>query len=158
MTEMGQHFLHRFDATEAAARDGLAAVMDRLRKLGLPQAAAGNVELALAEVVNNVVEHGYRGKVGGEILVEGRLSRTGLDLVVSDTGRPLPGGRVPPVRPIDPGTLRRDLPEGGFGWALIHQLTDALRYERRGARNRLSMRFRFSPETRRPARPPQTAP
>lgn len=125
-----------------AAREGLATVMAQLRALGLPAGAAGDVELALAEVVNNVIEHGYAGKPAGEVRVEGCLSSGTLELRVSDTGCPLPGGRVPPSDILDLEGPPGDLPEGGFGWALILQLTDAVRYERRGTRNTLTLRFR----------------
>ena len=135
---------HRFDATELAARDGIAAVMAQLAAQGLPGGLAGDVELALVEVVNNVVEHGYTGIPVGEVHVEGILADGWLELRVSDTGRPLPDGRLPPFRPPDLKRLRRDLPEGGFGWGLIHRLTDELRYQRDGSRNTLAMRFRLS--------------
>ncbi|WP_348540063.1 hypothetical protein [Ruegeria sp. HKCCE4148] len=35
------------------------------------------------------------------------------------------------------------MPEGGFGWFLIHQLTSDIQYERRDGCNRLSLRFNF---------------
>lgn len=140
---MSQLSSHSFDATELAARDGIAAVMGQLGALGLPDALAGDVELALAEVVNNVVEHGYAGIPNGAVDVDGRLADGWLELRVSDTGRPLPGGHLPTFRPTDPGRLRQELPEGGFGWGLIYRLTDALRYHHDGTRNTLSMRFRL---------------
>lgn len=150
---MSQLSPHRFDATELATRDGIAAVMKQLAALGLSGRLAGDVELALAEVVNNVVEHGYAGIPGGEVDVDGHLSDGWLELRVSDNGRPLPGGHLPPVRTTDLNRLRAELPEGGFGWSLIYHLTDALRYERDGARNTLSMRFRLDGRGGSPSRP-----
>ncbi len=141
---MSQHCSHRFKATELAARDGIAAVMARLRAFGLPEGAAGDVELALAEVVNNVIEHAYRGNPGGRIQVTGELSTGLLELRISDSGRPLPGGRIPPFRTADLNRPRAELPEGGFGWPLIRQLSDAVRYERAGTCNTLSMRFNLT--------------
>lgn len=142
---------HSFDATELAARDGIAAVMGQLTAQGLPKALSGDVELALAEVVNNVVEHGYAGISGGKVHVEGHLDGDWLELRVIDTGRPLPGGHLPAVRPSNLNRPRADLPEGGFGWALIYHLTDALKYDREGAHNTLSMRFRLDKDDDSPA-------
>ncbi|MDX2483263.1 MAG: ATP-binding protein [Pseudodonghicola sp.] len=128
-------------ANERTTRDGIAVVMAQLRAHGLPDRLSGDVELALVEVVNNVVEHGHAGLGGGLVRIDAQLSATGLDLCVSDFGRPLPGGHIPPMQAVDLDCPRAALPEGGFGWSLIHQLTDALRYERRGTRNTLLMRF-----------------
>lgn len=133
-----------FDATDLAARDGIGSVIGRLRASGLPATLAGDVELALVEAVNNVIEHAFGGKPGHRIAVHARLSETMLDLRIIDDGRPLPGGRVPPAKPLDLDVPRADLPEGGFGWALIHRLADQVDYERRDARNMLSLRFRLT--------------
>ncbi|WP_165937643.1 ATP-binding protein [Antarcticimicrobium sediminis] len=138
---MSHHSSHSFKANERTVRDGITTVMSQLRARGLADQHAGDVELALVEVVNNVVEHGYAGLGGGLIHIDAQLSATGLDLCVSDFGRPLPGGHVPPMQAVDLDCPRAALPEGGFGWSLIHQLTDVLRYERRGTRNTLLMRF-----------------
>ena len=154
---MTQDCTHSFDATTGAARSGIAEVMARLRACGLPEGTAGDVELALTEVVNNVVEHGYAGG-DGRVRVEGRIGSEGLELRVSDTGRPLPGERIPPAGRIDPEATRANLPEGGFGWALIHQLADAVRYERRGTWNTVSLRFTSSANLRSEPRISRAAP
>ena len=141
---MSQQFSHKFHATCSAARDGIAGVMGRLQAMGLPPAAAQDVEIALAEAVNNVIEHAYCGRKGHKIAVRVRLSKTALELTLSDSGRPLPGGRVPRESCPDLDRPRNELPEGGFGWGLIHQLTDHVRYERRNGRNLLSLLFRLT--------------
>ncbi|MDF1717048.1 MAG: ATP-binding protein [Antarcticimicrobium sp.] len=133
-----------FDATDLAARDGIGGVIGRLRASGLPATLVGDVELALVEAVNNVIEHAFGGKPGHRIAIHARLSEAMLDLRIIDDGRPLPGGRVPQAKSLDPGLPRADLPEGGFGWTLIHQLTDQVDYQRRDACNMLSLRFRLT--------------
>ncbi|WP_245605407.1 ATP-binding protein [Roseicyclus elongatus] len=45
--------------------------------------------------------------------------------------------RPPP--PTLAGHAATDLPEGGFGWLLIHQISTALTYRRDGGENRLSL-------------------
>ncbi|MDK3019910.1 ATP-binding protein [Pseudodonghicola flavimaris] len=140
---MPERFTHRFRATELAARGGIVAVMARLRALELPEHVAGDVELALAEAVNNVTEHAYRGRSDGTITVTGRLEDTRLVLRISDHGLPMPEGKLPKPRAHDLSD-QAELPEGGFGWGLIHALTSSVRYDRRAQRNTLSMMFDLS--------------
>lgn len=138
---MTQHFSHKFDATSLAARDGIAEVMRGVHAIGLPPAAAEDVEIALAEAVNNVIEHAYAGCRHHKIAVRARLSETELELRLVDNGRPLPGGHVPRHPCLDLDHPRDALPEGGFGWTMIHQLTGHVRYQRRSGRNVLTLRF-----------------
>ncbi|MGD9862475.1 MAG: ATP-binding protein [Pseudodonghicola sp.] len=143
---MPERFTHRFRATELATRGGIAAVMSRLRGLQLPERVAGDVELALAEAVNNVTEHAYCGQGEGTITVTGRLEDARLVLRVSDHGIPMPDHKLPEPKQIDLSVETADLPEGGFGWGLIHALTSSVRYDRRAQRNTLSMVFALAPK------------
>jgi serine/threonine-protein kinase RsbW len=95
------------------------------------------VEIVLAEVFNNIAEHAYSGRSGP---VEVRLARqdAGLACQIGDNGAPMPEGKVPPGRLIDPSSVQlADLPEGGFGWALIRNLTTGLTYRQVDGWNRL---------------------
>ncbi len=132
-----------FAATEAEASMGIARLSAGLAERGLPAPKASDVKIALAEAINNVVEHAYAGIAPARVLVRCRLHRDWLVIVITDTGNPLPGCRVPDGIPADVNTTRQSLPEGGFGWFLIHQLTNAIHYERREGCNRLSLRFDF---------------
>ncbi|NOC47281.1 MULTISPECIES: ATP-binding protein [unclassified Ruegeria] len=134
-----------FPATESEASEGIAKLSVGLAERGLPPHKAGDVKIALAEAINNVVEHAYNGIAAAKVQVTCRLDRDLLDILISDTGRPLPGYRLPDGTPAPMGTDLQDLPEGGFGWFLIHRLTSDIRYERRGGCNRLSLRFDFEP-------------
>lgn len=138
---MSQHFSHKFKATSLAARGGIARFMRWLRATGLPPAAAEDVEIAFAEAVNNVIEHAYGGCRGRKIAIRARLSQTELEVRLVDSGLPLPGGHVPRRLRLDLDRPRDALPEGGFGWTMIHQLTGHVRYERRSGRNVLTLRF-----------------
>ncbi len=127
-----RHFQGRF----LEVRDVLAELRASLTRYGPVSCDVATAEIVLAEVLNNIVEHGYRGAPGP---VEMRVwaDAAGLTFVVIDAGAPLPGGRPPAGRlrrlPDDPTTL----PESGFGWHLIHSLTDALDYDTEVGRNRL---------------------
>ncbi len=114
----------------------------QLRLAGtLPEAVAGTLELVLAEVLNNIVEHAYRGEGGSiELCISARPGA--LVCRVADQGVPMPGGELPdPPRP-DPALAIEDLPEGGFGWMMIRELAQDLQYRRDAGRNEL--RFRLS--------------
>lgn len=127
-------------ATEIGTRKALARVMERLADQMSPE-RAGMVEIALAEVINNIVEHAYRGQVGGMIRLSARLGHAFLRFEICDDGSPLPGGTLPPGRPADLSVPRGNLPEGGFGWLLIHSVAREVRYSRNGEVNQLVVVF-----------------
>ncbi len=130
-----------FVATEAEAITGIAKLSTCLEANGLPRNKAGDVKIALAEAINNVVEHAYAGITPAKVQIRCRLNQNWLDILISDTGKPMPGLSVPDGIPAPLGTTIEELPEGGFGWFLIHQLTSDIRYERIQGCNRLSLRF-----------------
>ena len=101
----------------------------------------GRIEIVLAEVLNNIVEHAYAERQG-EITIEVSKGPAGIGCRILDTGAAMPGLALPEgtLAPHDPD----DLPEGGFGWFLIRSLTEDLRYSRQSGMNELSFRL---PET-----------
>lgn len=119
-----------------ALRDGLQRIMASGPVAALAPADQANAELLLAEVLNNIGEHAYAGGSGPIRLW---LAQVGGDLTirVEDEGGPMPAGSPPAGGPPDP----LDLPEGGFGWFLIRQLSADLHYERQGGQNRLTLRL-----------------
>lgn len=86
--------------------------------------------LVLAEAMNNVVEHGYADGPGWIGLLR---ARDGAWRII-DRAAPLP---AIPRRPM-PGSAA----EGGFGWPLIHALTDAIRIDRKRGLNVLTLQIR----------------
>ncbi len=133
-----------FPATEARASAGIATLSARLAAQGLPASKSDDVKIALAEAINNVVEHAYAGVAPAHIQVDCCLCKDRLVIQITDTGNPMPELRPPDGTPVPINTAPQDLPEGGFGWFLIHQLTSEIRYERRNGGNRLSLRFDFA--------------
>lgn len=105
---------------------------------------AGSLELTLAEVLNNVVEHSYQGRLPGQVHLS--LVRVGdiLFCRVEDFGCPMPGLEPPIGRIGEPPAQVADLPEGGWGWALIRAMTTDLEYRREAGVNRLSFRMALS--------------
>lgn len=138
-------FTQVFQATELDARDALCGMMTRLRDMGLAEEQIGGIEIALAEVVNNVVEHAYDGLSPGHVLVEAFLEPQTLKLQVTDQGHALPDGQLPEGKPADLSGLIDDLPEGGFGWYMIRTLTRDIHYTRKNGANHLHLTFDVIP-------------
>ena len=126
--------------TENAVRDGLAKALTCLAPLHLGPDEAGTVELVLAEVLNNVVEHALAGAPNpSAIEIRGSHSTAGLHLTVIDRGAPMPNGTTPVSKTQNLDVDMPDMPEGGFGWYMIHTLATDVRYVRIGASNHLSL-------------------
>ena len=103
---------------------------------------AGNVLIVLGEMLNNTVEHAMRGRSDGWIDLTVRSFADRMEVLTRDDGRALPpalleGGRDLPAM----GDTPDDMPEGGFGWFLIHTLVDDLTYERTDGVNRMTFSF-----------------
>ena len=140
----------RLSATDIEVRTSLDLAMKALEGWGIAADARGTAEIVLAEVLNNIVEHTYAGMEPGPIWIGllltggGAMSPRMLAVTVGDMGRPLPRGViVDPECPVpDPAHLSvSDLPEGGFGWAIIRNLAHDLRAGRSGGVNHLSFRL-----------------
>lgn len=113
----------------------------------------GRLELVLAEVMNNIAEHAAlpegacepEAETATETLPSIHLSivrhDTGLACAISDDGVSLPEECILP-RGLPVMDLT-DLPEGGFGWYLIQDLTQALCYYREEHRNFLAFSVPF---------------
>ena len=124
-----------FPAQHLAVRDALHSIMGGLGDMGLREADAIQVELALAEAMNNVCEHAYAGDNLGTAELRVRQRRDRLDCMLVDSGHPIPAGDLPGKGLPPMGTDVRNLPEGGFGWYIIRTLTSGLGYTRDGPRN-----------------------
>jgi serine/threonine-protein kinase RsbW len=120
--------------------DGVSRLLTRVFHapgpvLPLSADVAATAEIVLAEVLNNIVEHGYAAATG-QIEVELALSDTGLQIRTSDLGCALPAAVLAGTPSLP--TVTDDLPEGGFGWYMIRSLVEELAYRREGDRNHLS--------------------
>ncbi len=130
-----------FPGKPLAVRSALARMMEQLKALDLSDHDWGNIELVLAEAMNNIIEHAYAGGIHG--IVDLTISCVGGDLMFSilDDGLPMPDDRLPEGDAHNLDCDTEDLPEGGFGWFMIRELTSDLIYTRTGNRNRLEFRM-----------------
>ena len=151
-----QTMFHRVLRAEARiVRDTLSDIRHRFAA-EIDADALGRLELVLAEVMNNVAEHGPgtdpdAGETAGAEtghraapLIHLCVVRHagGLSCAVTDDGVSLPAGCLLPPGAPTAGAI--DLPEGGFGWFLIHGLTQELCYYREERRNFLAFRVPVS--------------
>lgn len=97
-------------------------------------------EIVLAEVLNNLVEHG-QGPAAGDIHLCARLDGDQLYCEIHDKGPAF----APPVRRVDmadhSSTPIDTLPEGGFGLFLIQSLCEEIDYQSECGCNRLSLKI-----------------
>lgn len=127
-------------ADDLAVRSGLRQLRRWMAACAAPSDLTGRTELVLAEVLNNITEHGYGSDEGGRISIRCTFERTGLRVVVTDSGQAVPATVLqrPARHGLEPCQLSLPmLPEGGFGWSLIHELTRELTCRRDDDANRL---------------------
>lgn len=124
-----------FAARECAVRNALQSVRSTLRALSIGDIAIGTVEIVLAEAANNIVEHAYADTGLGTISLNCQRLEGLLLFELVDQGKPLPKGVLPEKQHHDLSAELNDLPEGGFGWGLIRDMTTSLVYRRDQGRN-----------------------
>ncbi|MGB3314090.1 MAG: ATP-binding protein [Albidovulum sp.] len=133
----GDRFRHLFQAEPAAVRDALRRAVARFaRQITIED--AGTLELTLAEALNNVVEHGYARLEPGPVDLRIVKSDEALECRIVDAGVPMPGLTLPDIPMQEIPDEIEALPEGGWGWALIRELTTNLAYQRENERNILT--------------------
>ena len=143
----GAPVLHLFfQADPASVRRALKTALGVIRDLLPARDRASAVEIVLAEAFNNVVEHAYAETGFGLVELEVDRVPAALAFRIRDEGAAMPGGDVPAGAAHDLDVSTPDLPEGGFGWFLIHELTEDLAYRRVGNRNELTFRIALDPE------------
>jgi serine/threonine-protein kinase RsbW len=130
-----------FPASEEAVRAALRHWRRAVAGMGEVEDLMDRSEIVLAEVLNNIAEHGRVDAATGWIGLRCDPGPLGLRFVVTDRGRPLPPALLTPL--ADGPTLPQDLdlpdlPEGGFGWQMIRLLTRELTCQHEAQGNRLS--------------------
>lgn len=125
----------KFNASDGGVRQALLMLRGLLDASGSTGSDAGMIELVLAELLNNVVEHAYSGQDGGQINVCIRDKRGLVQIWVGDCGdEPSNTSWMNRGFPDLPESTEH-LPEGGFGWPIIHALSEKVRYRRHDDQN-----------------------
>ncbi|RME81513.1 MAG: ATP-binding protein [Caldilineae bacterium] len=92
------------------------------RAAGFDEDGVSAIELALAEALANVIEHGYQGDENQEIRLTLRIDDEKLTLTIRDFGQKFDPQSYSPPDLSNPS-------EGGYGVFLIHQLMDEVIYD-----------------------------
>lgn len=126
-------FDHSCPAHAIEVREALRCLRRASVLRGLSAGAIESCELVLAEAMNNIVEHAY-AEADGSLRLTLLRGRHRVICRLMDCGRPMPGLTLPPCRlPAQDDSLA----EGGYGWFLIHSLSQRLHYRRADGMNRL---------------------
>lgn len=125
-----------------SVRGALAGIRDDFLHQGHGAEQFLKIEMVLAEALNNIAEHGGLGVQDSPIVINWFYEHGLFSATLKDNGRPYPARVIP-----DTGRPRldvddADLPEGGFGWHIISQLCDTVRYQRNANQNQLSIGIR----------------
>ncbi|MEM9247459.1 MAG: ATP-binding protein [Pseudomonadota bacterium] len=138
-----------FRSTPMAVREAITGLCARVIGAGLDEMDGMTLEILLAEATNNVVEHAYGNDGSGWILLEMDVLSDWIVCRLSDGGAAMPDGSVPQPQRTSESASRggevSDLPEGGFGWSMIHELTTDLSYTREDDTNVLCFSLSVAP-------------
>ncbi len=124
--------LNRLDEVERVSH-ALEAYGNRHR---IPARDVFDANLALDEVLTNIVSYAYDDEAAREITVRLRTEEGRFTVEVEDDGRPFD-----PLATVEPDLALpvHARPVGGLGLSLVRRLMPELRYERRGGRNVFTM-------------------
>ncbi len=137
----GHRFLRVFSIGHLTIRDVLAEMRGHLEHAVLDDNLTSRVELTLAELLTNILEHAFEGARGSKVIVDVDTSNERVKVVICDHGKPMPGGVLPAGLLPDIDVARADIPEHGFGLHIIRALTDRLDYHRMGGQNWTTVEF-----------------
>lgn len=121
-----------------------AGVVEVLRELAgcAPDDDLHSVELGLAEVLSNIARHGFADRPPGIVRVGWVADPLAIRLVVIDDGVPIPEDKLATAHGSNldfSETDLADLPEGGFGLALVHRMFDKVDYRSADGVNRMRL-------------------
>jgi sigma-B regulation protein RsbU (phosphoserine phosphatase) len=104
--------------------------------LGIPDELNMPVNLALEEIVSNVMLYAYPHEKSGKVLIEAEKSDTKITFVISDSGIAFDPTAQPPA---DITLSAEDRAIGGLGIHLVRQIMDSIAYRREDGKNILTL-------------------
>jgi anti-sigma regulatory factor (Ser/Thr protein kinase) len=106
---------------------------------------AESMELAVVELANNTVEHGFgSGRPEGRIALSAAGDETGVTVIIQDDAPAFDPFAAAPAIVFEEADYQdvEDLPEGGMGVALILSLASDVAYRWVDGHNEVTLRFR----------------
>ncbi len=99
---------------------------------------AAQIELAVVEACNNIVEHAY-SRIQGDITLDVEIEEEKIVIALHDTGETMPtASQQSGNLDFDPTNLD-ELPEGGMGLFLMNSIMDERTYTNTGGKNTLTL-------------------
>ncbi|KIT15670.1 ATP-binding protein [Jannaschia aquimarina] len=126
----------RIEGSDTAVSKALATLQAGLTSDLLP--CRDDLMIVLGEALNNIVEHALALRTDGVIDLSIANVKDRVSVTIRDNGRPLPPGLLSGADAPSVDCEIDDLPEGGFGWFILHSLADDMVYERLEGVNELS--------------------
>lgn len=134
----GHVFSMKLKSAQSNVTDAVRRADIWLAKQGIAQDMRDQAQLVLAEVLNNIVEHAYRDVQDGSIFLRIKNAAGCLTFQIRDLGIAFnPPSKTGLKDPLN--CAFEDMPEGGFGWPLIHMLCEDVSFQREGAENHLRL-------------------
>lgn len=120
-----------------AARDALD---DLGGEFGIPMKPLTQLQVALDEILSNVVKYSWQYDAEHEFQVRITVHSAGVDMEIIDDGLAFDPLTLPAPPAVQPG--QRPAP-GGLGIHMVKKLLDDVRYERIDGRNHTTLCKRF---------------
>jgi len=136
---MAAHETVSVPGTTAGVGRAAAAFDDFCRDRAVPPEARWRFQIALDEILSNIVRHGYKGTAGIIALTFTHDGRT-VSVEVVDSAPAFDPRHAPPPDTSSPVESRRP---GGLGIVLAEELLDELAYERRDEHNHVRLTWRM---------------
>jgi len=118
----GGPILVSYTSRNLGTRGAMQALLDGLSPVNLSPTNAGRLEVALVEVLKNIVKHAYCGHDNGLIEITCQPFDNSLSFDIVYAGLRMPDHCIPD-NPLPWTNLPSTLPGGGFGWFSIRQLS-----------------------------------
>ncbi len=116
---------------------GIGIMIEQLAKIcrewSISKDVAFSMNLALEEIVTNIIQHGYNGKEEYDISIRFSLEPHKLRIQIKDTAP-----EFNPLNAPEPDDLTKPLEErnvGGLGIHLVKKFTDNVAYRRMNSKN-----------------------
>jgi anti-anti-sigma factor len=107
------------------------------REAGLQAKVVHDLELAVSEILTNIISYAYDDDLVHEITLRLEATPEEVVILIEDDGKPFDPSTVP-APSLDLPLEQR--PAGGLGIHLVREVMDSLSYHREGDRNRLLLR------------------
>lgn len=133
--------MSQIETTIRNRREEFPRVVDAVDRFAaehrLSDDVVGDMQVALDEVLTNIVEYGYTDDADHEIRIRLRVIENVLEATIEDDGVPFNLLESPAPDVTAPLSERR---VGGLGIHFVKNLMNEISYDRAGGRNRLVLR------------------